>query len=52
MVTLRDSAEKLRLVIDLHWERLAMPLAILTGLLGGTAIGLRLIQIAPELLQP
>ncbi|MEI4486288.1 hypothetical protein V8J36_08795 [Frigidibacter sp. MR17.14] len=49
MQTMRRSAEGLRLMVDLHWERLAIPLAILTGLFGGAAIGTRLIQTWPQL---
>lgn len=46
------STEGVKLVLELNWDRLAIPLAILTGLFGGAAIGLRILETAPWILLP
>ncbi|GGH47795.1 hypothetical protein GVY41_04565 [Frigidibacter albus] len=45
MQMIGKSARSLELLIDLSWEQLVIPAAILMGLLGGAAIGVELMQM-------
>jgi len=52
MQLIGKSARSLELLIDLNWERLVIPAAILVGLLGGAAIGVELISLPVMMPQP
>ncbi|AMY69181.1 hypothetical protein [Frigidibacter mobilis] len=45
MQLIGKSARSLELLIDLNWERLVIPAAILVGLIGGAAIGVKLMSL-------
>lgn len=45
-------ARGLWLLVDLNWERVATPMAILVGLAGGAAIGAELLHLVPGPLHP
>lgn len=52
MELIGKSARSLELLIDLNWERLVIPAAILVGLLGGAAIGVELMGLPATMPQP
>jgi len=45
MQLIGKSARILELLIDLNWERLVIPAAILVGLIGGAGIGVELMNL-------
>lgn len=52
MQLIGKSARSLELLLDLNWERLVIPAAILVGLIGGAAIGVELLSLPAVIPQP
>jgi hypothetical protein len=52
MQMIEKGARSLELLIELNWDRLLIPAAIVVGLLGGAAIGVELMQMPVIMPQP